>query len=296
MRSMTGFGQGAAESSRVRATVTLRGVNHRYLDLILRLKDEYRAVEPALRELLAAELQRGRVETVIEVETLGTAPVEIVFNEELAETLHGIQQNLEQRGLIQGGVSFADLLRLPEVVKLQPKEAIEWTDEDQAVLLGAAQVALEQLVTARVTEGEKIQESLLPRLDGLAQMVRDVTERRAVVAEEFSESLRRRLAELLSNQPADALDENRLAQEVAYLVDKSDVSEELDRLGSHLEHFRQIMGGEGSLGKRLDFLTQEIFRELNTLGAKSRDSEMIRLVLDGKVLCEQIREQVQNVE
>jgi len=120
---------------------------------------------------------------------------------------------------------------------------------------------------------------------------------REAVASELAGGLRQRIRELLvAEDAAGALDENRLAQEVAILVDKSDVSEELDRLFSHLEHFREVMDEEGSLGKRLDFLTQEIFRELNTLGAKCRDSEMTRRVLDGKVLCEQIREQVQNVE
>lgn len=296
MRSMTGFGQGSATSERLRATVTLRGVNHRYLDLILRLKDEYHEAEPTLRELLGAQLARGRVEAIVEIEPLAAPSAEIVLNEELAETLRGVQRRLVDQGLIHGGLSFADLLRLPEVVQLRLREAGEWTDEDQETLTRAASQALEQLMKARETEGAKLRLSFVPRLDALGKMVEQLGKRRASVAGEIFASLSRRIAELLEGEITGSLGEDRLAQEVAYLVDRSDVSEELDRLASHLEHFRDVMDGDGSVGKRLDFLTQEIFRELNTLGSKCRDSEMIRLVLDGKVLCEQIREQVQNVE
>ena len=295
MRSMTGFGHGSAESERLRATVTLRGVNHRYLDLVLRVRDEYRDAEPPLRSLLASRLARGRVEAVAEIEPLGTAPVEVVVNEELAEALHRLHASLVERGQVHGGLTFADLLRLPEVVKLRPREAAEWTAADEAVVLGAAERALEQLVAARETEGEKLRAAFLPRLDGLADIAGRLGARRAEISDETFRNLRSRVEELLGDQPG-AITEDRLAQEVAYLVDRSDVAEELDRLGSHLEHFRTIMEAGGSLGKRLDFLTQEIFRELNTLGSKCRDSEMIREVVDAKVLCEQIREQVQNVE
>jgi uncharacterized protein (TIGR00255 family) len=293
---MTGFGHGTAESERIRATVTLRGVNHRYLDLVLRVRDEYRDAEPALRSLFAGRLERGRVEAVVEIEPLGAAPIEVVMNEELAEALRGLQQNLVERGLVHGGLSFTDLLRLPEVVRLRPRAAAEWTAADEETVLRAAERALEQLVATRETEGEKLRATFLPRLDGLAEIAARLRARRAAVAEETFRSLQARVEELLRDQLTGTFSADRLAQEVAYLVDRSDVAEELDRLASHLEHFRAIMEGDGSLGKRLDFLAQEIFRELNTLGSKCRDSEMVREVLDGKVLCEQIREQVQNVE
>lgn len=296
MRSMTGFGQGSAESERVRATVTLRGVNHRFFDLVFRLRDEYRDLEGALRELLARRVTRGRLEASLEVELQAGRGVDVSVDEETAEALDAVQRRLRERGLIEQGLAFADLLRLPEVLRVKAREA-EWTAADREVVLKAASRALEQLVAARETEGGKLRASFLPRLDGLSEVAGDLKARRASVASALTEGLRQRIRELLAgDDAAEALSEDRLAQEVAILVDKSDVSEELDRLASHLEHFREVMDGEGSLGKRLDFLTQEIFRELNTLGAKCRDSEMTRRVLDGKVLCEQIREQVQNVE
>ncbi len=296
MRSMTGFGQGSAESERLHATVTLRGVNHRFFDLVLRLRDEYRDMEPALRELLSREVVRGRLEASLEVEPLGTRGVDVTVDEETAEALYAVQQKLRGRGLIEQGLTFSDLLRLPDVLRVKARES-EWTAADRDVVLAAAAKALEQLVAARRTEGEKLRALFLPRLDGLAEIAESLKARRAAVAAELADGLRTRIRGLLvAEDAAEALDEDRLAQEVAILVDKSDVSEELDRLASHVEHFREVMEKEGSLGKRLDFLTQEVFRELNTLGAKCRDSEMTRQVLDGKVLCEQIREQVQNVE
>ena len=134
--------------------------------------------------------------------------------------------------------------------------------------------------------------ALEPRLVELGGVVEALARRRDTVRAATAEALRERIVELAG----DVVDESRLAQEVAHLVDRSDGAEELDRLGLHLEHFQEVMDAVGSIGKRLDFLSQEIFRELNTVGSKCRDAEMVQRVLDGKVLCEQLREQVQNVE
>jgi len=153
--------------------------------------------------------------------------------------------------------------------------------------------ALAQLVASREREGASLQAAMEERLALLAKVADRLDALRAPVAGELAAAMKRRLAELLAGQP---LDEARLAQEVALLVDRSDVTEELDRLRAHLGHFREVAAERGPSGKRLDFLTQEIFRELNTTGSKCRNHEMTRAVLDAKVLCEQIREQVQNVE
>lgn len=291
MRSMTGFGQASGESERFRVTVTLRGVNHRFLDLALRLRDDLRPLEPALRELLSSRLHRGRVEVSVEVSSLTAREVEVSIDSQVAEAVKAMSDDLASRGVISGSLELRDLLRLPEVVKLEVRDP-DWTAADREALLGVAAEALEQMVAARVVEGQKLSAVLAERLTGLAELASQLTCRWQGMAGELAESLRQRISQLID----EALDEDRLAQEVAHLVDRSDVSEELDRLQSHVEHFRSVMTADGSLGKRLDFLTQEIFRELNTLGAKCRDSEMTRRVLDAKVLCEQLREQVQNIE
>ncbi len=292
MRSMTGFGQASRENERFRMTVTLRGVNHRFLDLSMRLRDELRRQEPALRDLLSSRLWRGRVEVSVEVAAIGSRGVEMSIDRELAGAARALVDELEAGGVISGELAFSDLLRLPEAVRLEIP-APEWTAEDRAMLLGVAEDALVQLIEARSAEGAKLVGNLTARLEGLHRLSGELTGRRQEAVEELAASLRRRISELLAGE---VVDEDRLAQEVAYLVDRSDVSEELDRLQSHLDQFRSIMRQDGSVGKRLDFLTQEIFRELNTLGSKCRDSEMTRRVLDAKVLCEQLREQVQNIE
>ncbi len=292
MRSMTGFGQASAENERFRATVTLRGVNHRFLDLSMRLRDEFRREEPALREMLSSRLWRGRVEVSVEIAAIGARGVEISVDQEVAIALRDMAGTLEAKDVISGGLSFGDLLRLPELIRLEIPNP-EWTPTDQTMLLDVAAGALEQLIAARVEEGEKILPALESRLAGLRNLAAELIERRQQASSEYATSLRGRIAELLAGE---TVDEDRLAQEVAYLIDRSDVSEELDRLGSHLDHLESILSQDGSIGKRLDFLIQEIFRELNTLGSKCRDSVMTRLVLDAKVLCEQLREQVQNIE
>jgi len=294
MRSMTGSGQATAENARYAMTATLRGVNHKMLDVQVRLDEAYRAMEPDLRELLAAHLQRGRVELRLDVKALGIIPAEVRINPGIVEAAQAAVRDLAARGWVTGELSAGDLLRLPEAFKVEVA-ARDWTDDDRELLRATTRAALAQLVAARALEGGKLRAVLLGRLAELAERIARIDALRGPVLAEAKAALDRRLAELMEGAGA-ALDPARLAQEAAILADRSDVSEEIDRLHAHLEHFRELAEGDAAVGKRLDFLTQEIFRELNTLGAKCRHPEVVRIALDAKVLCEQIREQVQNVE
>ena len=292
MRSMTGFGQAAGENEGLRVNVSLRGVNHRFLDLSLRPRDDWRAFESDVRDVLAARLHRGRVEVGVEIEYLAARPVDLRFDEAAVEALAAGYRRLSEHEWIAGGLSFGDLLRLPDVLRLESRDP-EWPDADRELLLSVVSDALEQLLAARRLEGDSLKQALEQRLDGLETITAALRTRAAEMPAEIAATLETRIRELTDSPD---LDPNRLAQEVALLVDRSDVSEEIDRLGAHLEHYRTILEQTGSLGKRLDFLTQEVFRELNTIGTKCRDTKMTRQVLDGKVLCEQLREQIQNVE
>ncbi len=292
MRSMTGFGQAAGENARFRMSVTLRGVNHRFLDIVLRAPEVLRDLEPALRELLAVELRRGRVEVLFNLEAVGARQVSVGVDRELVTSLRGLCDELAEGGLISPKLDFGDLLRLPAALQLEVRDP-EWQPDDSELLLGLVGEALAQLVAARCTEGAKLRRVIEERLEALRQLVEGLAARRAGIAEELATQLRQRIAELLAG---DLPDDSRLMQEVALLVDRSDVAEELDRLESHFEHMGSVLEEAGSIGKRLDFLAQEILRELNTVGSKCRDSEMIQQVVEGKTLCEQVREQVQNVE
>lgn len=296
---MTGYGQGSASGERHQVSVSLRSVNGRFLDLVVRLDESYRGLEAPLRALLEGQLRRGRVEVNVDVRPLQALPARVTIQTGVVEALHRAWHDLADRGLVASELTLGDLLRLPEVVSIQ-LEADQIGEPEQALALSAAHAALLQLVEAREQEGEQLARILGERLAELVQSAAKLRARAPAVREELRASLERRLQELLVSRPghpdARTVDEVRLAQEVAFLVERGDVSEELDRLDAHLAHFGELLAGDGLLGKRLDFLTQEILRELNTVGSKCRDAEMARTVLDAKVFCEQLREQVQNVE
>ena len=292
MRSMTGYGEASGENARHGITVSLRAVNHRFLDLQLRIGEELRGSEAALRDAIGKEVSRGRVEARVELRPIAERKATVQVNMSVIREAHVAVHQLVENGLIERGFSAGDLMRLPEAFRVD-LGVEEWTPEDEELLLRVAREAVAQLVASREKEGASLTVVMEEKLRGVEDAVGRLDTLRGPAREEMAAAFKRRLAELLGGQP---LDETRVAQEVALLVDRSDVSEEIDRLRSHVEHFRAVMKESAAAGKRLDFLTQEIFRELNTLGAKCRNAEMTRAVLDAKVLCEQIREQVQNVE
>lgn len=292
MRSMTGYGQGMAMGEHFQWTVSLRGVNHRFLDIQLRWRDEFNDQEAGLRELLEGELFRGRLEVAVETARLVESSLEVEINGRLATAIREKVAHLVADGTLTGDrFELRDLMRLPGGLQVRAGQ-VEVGEADRQALLQAAKQALRQLVEARSLEGQKIQSMLRQRLEGLEAIGERCRELRQGATEGHFQALRQKLEELAGS----VADEGRLAQEAALLVDRGDVSEELDRLASHVEHFREVLAQEGSLGKRLDFLAQEILRELNTVASKCRDSDITRAVVDGKVLCEQLREQVQNVE
>lgn len=292
MRSMTGYGQAEGSLETLAVAVTVRGVNHRYLDVVLRLRDEAKPSEAPLRELVGKTAERGRIEIGVEAQRLGERPATVEVDRAAVEALHAASRDLADRGLVRGEITLADLARFPDVVRVtRPHET--WGEAEQALVLAIAARALAQFTAGRESEGARLRVVLEDKLATLAGLAERLAARRDAVVPELRAALQRRLDEALGARGLDAV---RLEQEVALLVDRSDVTEELDRLHAHLQHFREILSGAGAIGKRLDFLSQELFRELNTLGSKSRDAEMVRLLLDAKVLCEQLREQVQNVE
>jgi uncharacterized protein (TIGR00255 family) len=292
MRSMTGYGEASASNERRAVTISLKAVNHRFLDLQLRLPDELRGSEAALRELLGRELMRGRIEARVEARPLGGRGSTVEIDLDLVRAVHAALRGPLDAGLVTGGLTAGDLLRLPAALRVETP-AGAWHEDDEELLLRTAAAATAQLTASREAEGAGLAAALGERLAALGTAVERLDALRGPALAESAAALRRRVADLLAGQP---FDEARIAQEVALLADRGDVTEEIDRLRSHLAHFSSVVAAAGASGKRLDFLTQEILRELNTLGAKCRNAEMVRTVLDAKVLCEQLREQVQNVE
>ncbi|MCZ6726077.1 MAG: YicC family protein [Acidobacteria bacterium] len=289
---MTGFGQAGGENESYRVAVSVRSVNHRFLDLAIRLAEEYRDVEPAVRRLLDERLDRGRVDLRVAIDFLGAGGTEVTIDGQVVAGLLRAAAQIDAAGLSSKSLTTADLLKLPEVVRVRRRSG-ELAPVDRELILEVANQALDSLLEMREHEGEQLAGALQARLEELAELVARLSAEREGVRRRLLENMRQRVEDLLAGKE---ITPEQLARETALLAEKIDVQEELDRLAAHMEAFDRSMASEESIGRRLDFLAQEIHRELNTLGVKCRDAKMAQWVVDGKVACEQLREQVQNVE
>ncbi len=292
MRSMTGAGVAHASAEGWRCHVRLASVNHRFLDVVVRLPERLRGREPELRQLVAARLARGRVEVEVAIEPEGDRAVSLALDEAAVEALHQALGTLREKGWIAGELAAGDLLRLPSLLRFGSGDE-GWGEGAERLLRDTVTAAMDALIAAREAEGERLRKALEQRLEAFQALAQRLFSRREALRQELLAGLRRRLATLASEIP---VAEERLAQEAALLVERSDVSEELDRLRAHLERFGELLAATGPVGKQLDFLCQELQREVGTIGAKSRDLATTQDVLTAKLLCEQLREQIQNLE
>ena len=289
---MTGYGEATATDRRHRVTVTARSVNHRNLDVALRVRGPFRILEPELRAAVAAEVKRGRVEIGIEIDSAWAA-ADLDETDAAAERLLETVRRWRRRGIVNSELSPGELLSA--IRALRPEFGVRACGpEERALVVETCRRALASLVVEREREGQVVADSLSGHLASLRVCVGALAARRSEVVGEAAGELEGRVGELLA--VGEPLDPGRLVQEVALLVERSDTAEELERLDGHLEGFEAAMEEGGGVGRRLVFLSQEILRELNTVGSKCRDLEMQRGVVEGKVLCEQLREQAQNVE
>lgn len=291
MKSMTGFAEATATGSGLTASVTMRAVNHRGLDLGLRLRDELRALEPVVRRRIGERLARGRIDTTIELTVLDPAlRGGAIDHLAVAAYLAAAAELRSQHGL-EGQLTLADILRLPDV--LRPASAGGLAAAAEPVVLEALDSALEVLIADREREGRALQEVLLALTASLAEAITSLRERTPLAIEAAKVALQTRVQEALGEV---SLDRDRLAQELALLADRADVREELDRLEVHVAAITTAIEGEEPAGKRLEVLLQEVLRELSTLSAKSRDSVLKAEVIEARLTSERIREQAANVE
>ena len=287
IRSMTAFARQEAGTGQGALSWELRSVNHRYLEMGIRLPDELRAAEPAVRARINERLGRGKVDAVCRFQPAAASatPVEL-DTDNLARLLAACKQVDAQ---------------LPQPAPLNPVELLRWPGVmreeklDAGPLMEAAlsllDKTLDELVASRETEGEKIHGLMLQRCDAIHKLVAQARKRLPEITAALREKLVARLAEL--DTPADP---GRLEQELVFLVQKLDVDEEMDRLAGHIEEVRDVLQRDEPVGRRLDFLMQELNREANTLGSKSAAAETTNISVELKVLIEQMREQVQNTE
>ncbi len=288
IRSMTGFARHERPGPWGTLICEIRAVNHRYLELSLRLPEELRSIENEARQLLSAALRRGKVDAAVYLKGSAATTPALELNKPLVEQL---MKRASEVGSMVGGIpgptSPLDLLRWPGVIREAERDASPIAAEALA-MLGETATDLNE---ARAREGARLQELLAVRCDGLLTLVAAVRERLPEVGARIRSKVEERVAQL-----ATQVDPERLEQEIALLAYKMDVDEELDRLGSHVTEIRRVLDADEPAGRRLDFLMQELNREANTLSSKSQDTETTRAAVDMKVLIEQMREQVQNVE
>ena len=292
MKSMTGYGRGSFADEKIAVSVELKTVNNRFLDVHLRLPSELSSAETALKRQIGARLSRGRVDVNISFER--TSEVIYEINRPLVAGYLSALRQMQQDFDLSGEPDLNVIARLPGVMQTA-KENVD--DSSTAALEKAIGTALNELEAMREAEGEALKTELLSRLDEIERQTAIIEPNTASVTENYRARLTKKINDLMAKTDAQIeLDQARLAQEVAYLAERSDISEELARLKSHLTQFRETCASDADTGKRLDFLTQELNREANTILSKSIDLVIKEAALAIKAEIEKLREQVQNVE
>lgn len=286
IQSMTAYARIEHKAQWGTASWEIRSVNQRYLETYLRLPEQFRSFEPVLRDRLRKRLSRGKVEVNLRYELADNSNNELQLNQALAKQLLGAATWLKQEAG-QGDVNLTDILRWPGVLASGEQDM----DAIGADLMTAFDSAIDQFIEARGREGEAIKDMLLSRLDGVSEQIAVVREHMPTVMLYQREKLTNRLAEIKGE-----LDPARIEQEMVLLAQKQDVAEEMDRLEAHVAEARRILKKGGSEGRRLDFMMQEFNRESNTLASKSISTEITSAAVELKVLIEQMREQIQNIE
>lgn len=284
--SMTAFARKELKGSWGTAVWEIRSVNQRFLETYFRLPEQFRSLEPVLRERFRKKLQRGKVECNLRFSDDGAETSKIILNETLAKQVMEAADWVQCHGQ-SSGVNPLDVLRWPGVV------AAEETDMDaiQSELLSSMDEALQDFIKARATEGEELKKLIEQRLDAIEVEATKVKEHMPTIIQWQREKLLTRFEEAKVE-----LEEGRVEQEMVMLAQKVDVAEELDRLSAHVKETRNIINKGGACGRRLDFMMQEFNRESNTLGSKSINAEITQSAVEMKVLIEQMREQIQNIE
>lgn len=284
---MTGFAAQVRDLGRLTLNLELRSVNSRYLDVAFRIAEDLRLAEPQLREAIAGRVSRGKVECRLSFAQNASVARELALNPNLLSQLAGLQEAVRRRFSDAGQLSVAEVLRWPGMIA----DDTLGFDQLQPEIAALAAAALDELVATRRREGEKLVAMIMERVARMRELVVQAQPKLPQIVAEYQEKLATRLREAAAN-----LDEERIRQEVAVFAARIDVAEELSRLTAHIDEVARVLKAGGAVGKRLDFLMQELNREANTLASKSVSTELTGIAVELKLLVEQMREQVQNLE
>ncbi len=291
IKSMTGFGRCEKVTDQYKISVEMKAVNHRYLDLSIKMPKRFNYFEAAIRSMLKDHIQRGKVDVFISYEDYTEEKLCLKYNKALAaEYVQYFKEMGEQFGLTDD-LTVTALARMPEVLTME--EAPEDEEAIWKILSEALKEAADRFVESRRLEGENLKEDLMKKLDYMAELVDYIEERSPQIVAEYRKKLEEKVREFLENA---AVDENRIAAEVTVFADKVCVDEETVRLRSHMDHTRSELKAGGSIGRKLDFIAQEMNREANTILSKANDLEVSEKAIALKTEIEKVREQIQNIE
>ncbi|MCI8514764.1 MAG: YicC family protein [Lachnospiraceae bacterium] len=291
IKSMTGFGRCEVAKGGFRITVEIKSVNHRYLDLGLKMPKKFNLFETAIREQLKKDIQRGKVDVFITCEDLAEEKVSLTFNRTLAREYMDIFSDMEKEFGLPMDVTVSVLSRCPEVVTMGQSEEDE--EELWQILSEALGKAAAQFVEQRLSEGARLKEDLFAKLEGMLDGVAFIEERSPETVKQYREKLESKVRELLEDN---SVDEGRILTEVTIFSDKICVDEETVRLKSHIQAMKEALAAGGNVGRKLDFIAQEMNREANTILSKCSDLEISKKAIDLKTEIEKVREQIQNIE
>lgn len=287
---MTGYGKANSEKEQRKYQVEIKSVNHRYLDISVKMPRVLSYLEEEVKKEIASKIKRGKIDVFITFQNDSSEGKEIKINTEIAKVYINELKNLAKQEEILADIGVTEIAKLPDVLTIQNKQ------EDETIrseLIETVRQATEKLVQMRQAEGAKITEDLLTRISKIEEKVKEISSLSTGLIEEYVVKLEGRIKEILKSQE---VDEARLAQEVVIYADKCSVEEEVTRLKSHIAQFEKFLKTEEAIGKKLDFVIQEMNRETNTIGSKANNLEITNEVIEVKTELENIREQIQNIE
>ena len=291
IKSMTGFGRSEISEGQRKISVEMKSVNHRYLEAGIKMPKKLNVFEARIRDVLKQYANRGKIDIFISYEDLTENKIMLKYNSDIAAEYMDIFNKMAEQFDMKNDVTIAGLSRYPEVITMEDIPVDE--DELWHFIEKAVRQACEQFVNARITEGENLKKDLIDKLDNMAEVVAFIENRSPKIMKEYRNKLENKVAELLNDT---TIDENRIATEVIIYADKICVDEETVRLKSHIDHAKKCLSEDGGIGRKLDFIAQEMNREANTILSKANDIEISNKAIELKTEIEKVREQIQNIE
>lgn len=291
MQSMTGYGRAELEVNSRAYTIEIKAINHKYNDISIKLPRTLIYMEEEIKKTILKNISRGKIDIYVTYENYGEKEQNIIINDELARKYINEYIKIASENGLETKIPISEIMKMPDVIKL--KESEENQEQIEKELIECLKEAISNFINMRKIEGQKIKEDLIIRIKNIEENVEKISQNCTGLIEEYVVKLKERIQEILTTN---VIDENRLATEIVIYADKCSIQEELTRLKSHINQFINLVQEENPIGKKMDFLIQEMNRETNTIGSKSGSLNITNLVIDIKTELEDIREQIQNIQ